>query len=82
MNTNLSTAYTDLLDRLRRASDLRSAGAVLSWDQTTYMPPAGAPARGRQLALLEELAHQEATAPEIGRLLEQLTRELDNLDPY
>lgn len=81
MNTNLSTAYTDLLDRLRRASDLRSAGAVLSWDQTTYMPPAGAPARGRQLALLEELAHQEATAPEIGRLLEQLTRELDNLDP-
>src|SRR5262249_10624502 len=32
---------------LMEISDLNCAGAVLSWDQATYMPPGGAAARGR-----------------------------------
>ena len=31
--------------RLTEIDDLRRATAVLSWDQTTYMPPAGGTAR-------------------------------------
>jgi carboxypeptidase Taq len=67
--------YQDLLNRMTTVDDLRSAGAILSWDQTTYMPPGGAPARGRQLATLGRLAHEHFTSPEIGQLL-------DDLRPY
>jgi len=55
--------------------DLNMTASVLRWDQATYMPPGGAEARGRQLALLTELAHQRLTDPELGRLIEALERE-------
>jgi carboxypeptidase Taq len=60
-----------LLELLREVNDLESAAAVLHWDQTTYMPPGGAAARGRQMATLAKLAHEKATAPAIGRLLDE-----------
>ncbi|NWG18579.1 MAG: carboxypeptidase M32 [Chloroflexi bacterium] len=56
-------------------SDIRHANALLGWDQSTYMPPGGAPARGRQMAILARLAHEKFTDPAIGRLL-------DDLRPY
>lgn len=62
----------ELKQRLLEASDLNGAAALLNWDQTTYMPEGGAPARGRQLALLSRLAHERFTDPEIGRLLDAL----------
>ena len=65
----------ELKSRLREISDLRSAGAVLSWDQATYMPEGGADARGRQGAVLYRLAHERAVAPALGKLL-------DALEPY
>lgn len=61
--------------------DLKHAGALLGWDQATYMPPGGAPARGRQLALLSRLAHERFTSPEVGRLLEAAEREVASLPP-
>ena len=58
----------ELKQRLREISDLNAAGSVLNWDQATYMPQAGAAARGRQLAMLGSLAHERAVAPALGRL--------------
>jgi carboxypeptidase Taq len=66
---------SELKHRLLEISDLSFAGAVLSWDQATYMPPGGAVARGRQSALLSKLAHGKSTEPALGRLL-------DALEPY
>jgi carboxypeptidase Taq len=63
----------DLKQRLQAIEDLRGAEAVLNWDLATYMPPRGAEARGRQLALLSSLAHQQLTDPAIGRLLDSVT---------
>ncbi len=62
----------ELKTRLLEVNDLNSANALLSWDQTTYMPPGGAPARGRQLATLGRLAHEKFTDPAIGTLLDEL----------
>ena len=62
----------ELKDRLREISDLNFAGAVLGWDQATYMPAGGAVARGRQAALLGRLAHEKSIDPAIGRLLDEL----------
>jgi carboxypeptidase Taq len=63
---------SELKRRLLEISDLNFAGAVLSWDQATYMPPGGAVARGRQSALLSKLAHGKSTEPALGRLLDAL----------
>ena len=57
---------------LYEASDLRMAQAVLDWDQSTFMPEGGAPARARQTALLARLAQEKATDPRIGHLLDEL----------
>jgi carboxypeptidase Taq len=68
----MKAARTQLLLELQEVSDLQMASAVLGWDQTTYMPPGGAKARGQQLATLQRLAHEKFTSVRIGRLLDQL----------
>ncbi len=66
------TRLTELKRRLLEISDLSSAGAVLSWDQATYMPKGGAAARARQGATLSRLAHEKFTDPALGKLLDAL----------
>ncbi|HEY3595709.1 MAG TPA: carboxypeptidase M32 [Polyangiaceae bacterium] len=69
MNNDLATLKELLLEH----GDLTAAAALLSWDQATYMPKGGGPARGRQLAVLERLAHERLSSPEIRGLLDSLT---------
>jgi carboxypeptidase Taq len=67
-----ASGLRELEERLREVVDLRRVAWVLGWDQWTYMPPAAAGERGRQLAAVERLAHEKFTAPETGDLLEGL----------
>jgi carboxypeptidase Taq len=69
----------DLKGRLREIADLDAVGSVLSWDQATYMPRDGAPARSRQGALISRLAHERMTDIELGRLLDRLTGYAEDL---
>src|SRR6516225_6105293 len=62
----------ELKQRLRQISDLTAAGDILTWDQATYMPRGGADARARQCAALYGLAHEQAVAPALGKLLDEL----------
>jgi carboxypeptidase Taq len=62
----------ELKTLLMEVSDLNLIGALLGWDQATYMPPGGAEARGRQSALMARLAQERATDPRIGQLLDDL----------
>ena len=64
--------FEQLKTLVREVSDIESASAVLYWDQSTYMPPGGAAARGRQRATLDRIAHEKLTAPMMGELLEAL----------
>jgi carboxypeptidase Taq len=80
-NPGMLQPLDELKTRLLEVDDLRSAGAVLNWDQSTYMPPGGAPARGRQQATLARIAHEKLTDPALGRLLEEL-RGLEASQPY
>lgn len=77
----MQSKLEELKNLLREAADLGSAGSVLNWDMTTKMPPGGAPARGRQSALLERLAHEYSTHPAIGHLLDELQPYAEGL-PY
>ncbi|MEZ4868005.1 MAG: carboxypeptidase M32 [Caldilineaceae bacterium] len=75
------TQWQELTARLAEINDLKAASDLLNWDQTTYMPPGGAAARGRQLATLQRLAHEKFTDPAIGKLLDNLERYTNTL-PY
>jgi len=80
-DTNVAkSAYTELENRLYEIHNLGAAANVLYWDQSTYMPPKGAPARGRQLATLQKLAHEKFTEVEIGRLLDKAESETQELE--
>jgi carboxypeptidase Taq len=71
----------ELKPRLLEISDLAGTAAILSWDQSTYMPSGGAAARGRQSALMSRLMHERKTDAELGRLVEQLTPYAESLPP-
>ncbi|WP_110515814.1 carboxypeptidase M32 [Herpetosiphon llansteffanensis] len=71
----------DLKEKIGVAQDLSYAGAVLNWDQSTYMPNGGAEARGRQMATLSRLAHEHATSADVGRLLDKLVPWAEQQDP-
>jgi carboxypeptidase Taq len=70
-----------LRERMAELSDLTALGRLAAWDQRTMMPPAGGPGRGEQLATLERLAHERATAGEVGAWLDELEAAgLDGID--
>ncbi len=75
------TQLEELKSRLQEISDLAGTSAILSWDQSTYMPSGGALARGRQSALLSRLLHERRTDPQLGRLIAQLTPHAQSLPP-
>jgi carboxypeptidase Taq len=73
--------YDALERRLRDITNLQHATAVLSWDQQTYMPPAGARSRGEQLATLSRIAHEMQTSSELGELIAATEDEVKDLPP-
>ncbi len=73
--------YEELKNRLSEIFDLDMVNSLLNWDQSTYMPPEGAEARGRQSALLTRLSMERSVDPEIGRLLDALRPYEESL-PY
>ena len=63
------TAYGELIDRFKETRLLDSIGALVGWDQHTYMPPKGANHRAEQMGYLAKLGHEKLTSPRIGELL-------------
>lgn len=81
---NLRSAESRLAELKRRLieiSDLGAASSLLTWDQATYMPKGGAPARGRQTAFLHRLAHERRLDPALGKLIDALEPHAESLDP-
>src|SRR5690242_1802669 len=62
-------AYAELVRRTREKSLLAGCLEVLAWDESTYLPPAGAEHRAAQNALLAGLVHERGTDPRVGELL-------------
>jgi len=63
------TPWDLLAARMADLRALQGAIAILSWDQETYLPRKGAPARGNQLATLQGLHHEKLTAQDLGDAL-------------
>jgi carboxypeptidase Taq len=69
-----------LKTHLATITDLRSASAVLHWDQETYMPPRGTAGRAEQLATLARLTHNLFVSPTTHDLLKAAEAVLARLD--
>jgi carboxypeptidase Taq len=69
---SIEAGLAELKARLREIGDLEFAGAVLGWDQATYMPQGGAAARGRQAAMLSRMAHEKSVDSGLGKLLDEI----------
>ena len=72
---------TNLKNLLLEINDIESAGGLLNWDQSTYMPMGGSVARARQCATLARIAHEKFISPTIGKLLDALRPYEESL-PY
>jgi carboxypeptidase Taq len=75
------TALERLKDRVGQIQDLGGVARLLSWDQQTMMPPAGAGHRAEQQATIRRLAHELLVDGETGRLLDELASLEGELDP-
>ncbi len=71
----MKATYEAYKQHLQKVADIGYAGAVLSWDQETYMPEGSADIRCRQLSTLSGVAHQVFTEPAFGELLQALLQE-------
>jgi carboxypeptidase Taq len=77
----VSDALAQLKERLTKVTDLERVSRLLSWDQQTVMPPAGASHRADHLATLRRIAHELLSSEETGRLLDELRPLGETLDP-
>ncbi|TMC97475.1 MAG: carboxypeptidase M32 [Chloroflexi bacterium] len=66
---------------LAEVTDIQRAGAVLDWDQETYMPPGGIQNRADQASTLSEVAHRRFTSDEVGLLIEEAETAVSN-EPF
>ena len=74
------TKWDGLVTRLREMYDIRSAHALLEWDQASMMPPKGGEERARAVGTITRLLHERLIDPALGDLIEELTTE-DSLKP-
>lgn len=68
----MKNTFAALRELCGEIADLRSAAAVLEFDQQTAMPANGGEGRARQLSLLARLAHERTVSDRMGELLEAL----------
>ncbi len=61
--------YLELRAMLAQTATLGSVGALLNWDQETYMPPAASDHRAAQQELLATLVHERRTSSRMGELI-------------
>jgi len=64
--------YQQYKQALQKIADVKYASAILQWDQETYLPTNGGEIRGRQIATLNEIAHEKFTDEKLGSLLKEL----------
>ena len=72
MSEKAKKALEKLINTVKEISVLNSCGALLGWDERTYMPPEGTMNRAKQHSLLSGMVHEQFTSPEVGRLLEEI----------
>ncbi|MGH1336338.1 MAG: carboxypeptidase M32 [Aureispira sp.] len=78
--TTVEKSYQKYVQHLRKVQDIKSALALLHWDNEVNAPKKGAKLRGQQITTLAGLAHEYATDPSFGDLLLELHHQQSGLE--
>ena len=78
--TDMTTHYDNLLIRLERIGQLDSVSGLLGWDEQVNLPVKSAGKRAREMAVLAEVVHREATDAGLGDDIQRLNECIDELD--
>jgi len=73
------STYERLLRVMNTVADLSAAGALLGWDQETYMPDGSVSGRANQLSTISSLIHHHVTCQETQALVKDIGAQLDSL---
>jgi carboxypeptidase Taq len=76
----MTPGFEELKDRMMDINALDAATAVMDWDQQTYMPKDGAPARGEQVGRLSRMRHEMFTSDATADLLARAISEVQGND--
>lgn len=72
MRVETSSAYSQLITKLKRAHLLETVSGLLGWDEQVNLPPDSADIRAEQVAIMAEVCHEAAAQAEIESLLSAL----------
>ena len=74
MNEGFKKDYFLLTQRLQENTRLGGVMGILHWDQEVIMPTGAAESRAEQLGALAGVLHEKTTHPEMGKLLDRLSK--------
>lgn len=77
MTTTHDGDWQALTQHWQKLADLGGIGALLGWDQSTFLPAEAAEGRARQQSLLASVQHAHATDAEYGKRLERVASRSD-----
>ena len=69
----------ELHRKAKELTNLNSILALLQWDQEVMMPSGGAAGRAEQFSVLSTIVHKKITAPGLGKILQELSDEPEEL---
>lgn len=72
MRSEISSVYSQLIAKLKRAHFLETVSGLLGWDEQVNLPPDSADIRAEQTAVMAEVCHEAASHAEIESLLRTL----------
>lgn len=77
----MSGKYKKFLELMGEIVDLEATESLLSWDQSTYMPPGGASVRAMQRSTINRLAHEMTISEELATAFDAAKVEIGDKDP-
>jgi carboxypeptidase Taq len=75
MESSIKKSLESIYNQQKELSVLGGIGALLGWDQMTYIPAKGAQERGEQTALLSSLAHKRVVSDIFWNHITKLSKE-------
>jgi carboxypeptidase Taq len=71
--------YKKCLENMKEVTILSSIAGLLSWDQSTMMPPKGAKGRAEQTSIIAGILHDKFSDPKVGEMLHELQAKSNKL---
>ena len=80
MASDMKDSLDFISKQQKELSVFNGIGALLGWDQMTYMPRNGSQDRSEHTALISTLSHQRVVSDEFWNHIQHLTNHIDDLD--